>query len=236
MEQNYSPADRLKAWAVHLFTATGIVAVFMALVEAGTTDFRSAMLWLLAAQLIDGIDGTLARRYRVEHVLPQMSGKSIDFVIDFAGYAIVPAYMIYKAGLLPADAGLALAFVILLTSAIYYGKSGMISDNHYFVGFPVMWNMVAFYMIFIFTMPVWGYAALILGLAALQFIPIKFAYPSRTRRWRVGNLLFTAVFVISVVGYLIYYPREITVLYWGTIASLAYFALFAFVATFVYRD
>jgi phosphatidylcholine synthase len=236
MKTHYSTSAKLKAWLVHGFTATGIITVFMALVAAGKADFRAAMLWLIAAQLIDGVDGTLARRYQVEKVLPQMSGKSIDFVIDFAGYAIVPAFIIYKAGLMPDALGLSMAFLILLTSAIYYGKSGMISENHYFVGFPVMWNMVAFYLIFIFPFPPYGHAAFILALAALQFAPVKFAYPSRTKRWRPANLLFTGVFVLSVTGLLWWYPDYPRVLYWASLASLGYFAVFAIVATFVYRD
>lgn len=236
MKKPYSASAKLKAWLVHCFTATGIITVFMALVEAGEEDFRAAMLWLLAAQLIDGVDGTLARYYQVEKVLPQISGKSIDFVIDFAGYAIVPAFMIYKAGLMPDTLGLSMVFLILLTSTIYYGKSGMISDNHYFVGFPVMWNMVAFYLIFIFPWPAYGYAVCITALAALQFAPLKIAYPSRTRRWRPATLLFTLLFVVSVTGLLWWYPDYSPVLYWGTLLSLGYFAMFAAVATFVYKD
>lgn len=236
MKNNYSAADRLKAWLVHCFTATGIVTVFMALVETGELDFRAAMLWLLAAQLIDGVDGTLARRYQVEQVLPHMSGKSIDFVIDFAGYAIVPAFMIYKAGLMPENLGLSMAFLILLTSAIYYGKSGMISEDYYFVGFPVMWNMVAFYLIFIFSFSPYGNAGFIVILAALQFVPIKFAYPSRTKRWRPANIGFTVIFVVSVAVVLWYHPNYPIWAYWGAALSLGYFALFAIVATFVYQD
>jgi phosphatidylcholine synthase len=236
MKNDYSSTARLKAWLVHGFTATGIVTVFMALVETGESDFRAAMLWLLAAQFIDGVDGTLARRYQVEQVLPHMSGKSIDFVIDFAGYAIVPAFMIYKAGIMPESLGLGMAFLILLTSAIYYGKSGMISENHYFVGFPVMWNMVAFYLIFIFSFSPYWHAGLIIALAALQFVPIKFAYPSRTKRWRPANIGFSALFIVSVAMLLWYYPDYPLWTYWGAVLSLGYFALFAVVATFVYQD
>ncbi|NBC64298.1 MAG: phosphatidylcholine/phosphatidylserine synthase, partial [Bacteroidetes bacterium] len=54
-------SERLKAWLVHLFTASGVITVFMALIAAAENDFRAAMLWLIAAQLIDGVDGTLAR-------------------------------------------------------------------------------------------------------------------------------------------------------------------------------
>ncbi len=229
-------ADRLKAWLVHIFTASGILTVFMALVETGMKDFRSAMLWLLAAQFIDGLDGTLARRYRVEEVLPQMSGKSIDFVIDFSGYAVVPAYMMYQADLMPDILGLLMSLLIVLTSAIYYGKAGMVTNDLYFKGFPVMWNMVAFYLIFIFSFPPGLNVAVVVILTIMQFVPIKFAYPSLTRRWMPATLAITTIFLISVTGLLWYYPQYPVIFYWGAIISLLYFAGFGFAATFVFKD
>lgn len=228
--------ERLKAWLVHIFTASGILTVFMALVEAGVKDLRSAMLWLVAAQIIDGIDGSLARRYRVEEVLPDMSGKRIDFVIDFAGYAVVPAYMIYQSDLMPDDFGLSMALLIVLTSAIYYGKAGMVTNDLYFKGFPVMWNMAAFYLIFVFGFPASLNIAVVILLAIMQFIPIKFAYPSLTRRWMPATLIVTAMFLVSVAGLLWYYPDYPGIFYWGVIVSLGYYALFGFMATFVFKE
>ncbi|NBB76943.1 MAG: phosphatidylcholine/phosphatidylserine synthase [Bacteroidetes bacterium] len=229
-------ADRFKAWMVHLFTASGMLTVFMALLATANGNFRNAMLWLLAAQLIDGIDGTLARRFRVEEILPHVSGKSIDFVIDFAGYSIIPAYIIYRADLMPEPLALAAALLILLTSAVYYGKSGMISDDYYFIGFPVMWNLVAFYLLFIFSFPAAVNAVLIAILAAMQFLPIKFAYPSRTRRWRPANLIITVIAMVSVTFFLLLYPDPPVIFYWGCLLALAYFTVFAFFATFIFEN
>ena len=65
MPTTFSTQEKALAWSVHIFTATGILAVFMALLAVGAHDFRTAMFWLLAALLIDGVDGTLARRFRV---------------------------------------------------------------------------------------------------------------------------------------------------------------------------
>ncbi len=57
------------------------------------------MAWLLVALLIDGIDGTLARVFKVKEVLPNVSGKTIDTVVDFTNYAVVPAYFFYAAAI-----------------------------------------------------------------------------------------------------------------------------------------
>lgn len=229
-------SERLKAWLVHIFTASGIITVFMALIAAAENDFRAAILWLIAAQLIDGVDGTLARRYNVQEVLPNVSGKSIDFVIDFCGYAVVPAFIIYQAPLMQEWVDLFMALLIVFTSAIYYGRTGMITDDFYFKGFPVMWNMAAFYFIFIFNFPETLNAFLLFLLAVMQFLPIKFAYPSMTIRWKPITLIFTAILLVSMTGLLIFYPDYPEFLYWGPILSLVYFAFFGFAATFIHEE
>ena len=181
--------------------------------------------------LIDGVDGTLARRFRVTEVLPNVSGKNIDFVIDFASYAIVPAYMIYESGLMEGPWNLAATFLILLVSAVYYGKEGMVSNDYYFVGFPVLWNLAAFYMIFVFQWGHWGNVLLVVALSILHFVPIKVAYPSRATRWRWPTLLVSALCILTLVSITYLYPERqlvLTVVAW---VCLAYFAVFAVWAT-----
>jgi phosphatidylcholine synthase len=108
----------------------------------------------------------------------------------------------------------------------------MISEDYYFIGFPVMWNMVAFYLLFVFEWESTINLLFIIILAVLQFVPVKFAYPSRTKRWRAGNLTATVVFIVSMVGLLWYQPREMPVFWWGSVSSLLYFGIFAILATF----
>ncbi len=220
------------AWGVHLFTASGIVTVFMALLATSSGDFRQAMFWLMAAQLIDGVDGTLARRFRVEEVLPYMSGKNIDFVIDFAAYAIVPAYIIYQSGLIVGNWNLACAFIILLVSAIYYGKEGMVAEEEYFVGFPVMWNMVAFYLLFVFQWGHWANVAAVLVLSILHFVPLRFPYPSRARLWRWPTLVISAIALMAGLGILYYAPEAQPVLNGVVIVALLYYSGFTITASF----
>ena len=85
--------NKTLAWAVHLFTASGLLAGFMALLAMHDHDVRQAMFWLILAFVIDGIDGTFARMAHVTEVLPNMDGKTIDYVVDFFNFAIVPAYI-----------------------------------------------------------------------------------------------------------------------------------------------
>ncbi len=203
---SFSFTQKSLAWMVHTFTASGLVAGFMAILAINEGDWRTAMFWLIGCLIIDGVDGSLARLFRVKEVLPYMDGKTIDYVIDFATYAIIPAYFFYMAQLTPEPWNLACTIIILLVSALYYGKDGMVSHDMYFIGFPVMWNMVVFYLIFVFQSgSVWT-VLVVLIFAILHFVPIKFVYPSQAIRFRRLTLALTVLFFISLVLILFLYP------------------------------
>ncbi len=53
------------------------------------------------ALIVDGVDGTIARRLKVAELLPRWSGDVLDLVVDFVTYVFVPAYAIAAGGLLP---------------------------------------------------------------------------------------------------------------------------------------
>jgi phosphatidylcholine synthase len=224
--------QRLTALSVHLFTASGMVTGFFALVASTEGDFRTAMIWLMISFLIDGIDGTFARMARVKEVLPEFDGKNIDYVIDFATYAIIPTYMMYKAGLYPEGWEMAASGAILLTSAMYYGREGMVSDNMQFIGFPVMWNLIAFYLIMVVQLPAWANLALVALFCILHFVPLKFAYPSRSKRFGKLHIAMSVVLAISLAGVLLPWPQ--TPEYWNYICLSAgiYFLVMSVVEMF----
>ncbi|WP_420460806.1 CDP-alcohol phosphatidyltransferase family protein [Neolewinella sp.] len=226
--------QRLAAWSVHLFTASGLLAGFMGLLAVTAGHYREAMAWMLVTLVIDGIDGTFARLARVQEVLPHVSGKLIDYVIDFFTYAILPAYFFYMAtaelGDLPR---LLCAFAMLLSAAIYYGLEGMVSaDGRHFVGFPVLWNMVVYVLVFVLPeLPGWATVAVVLTFAVMHFLPILFPYPSRGGRWWVLTLVATVGFLLAAVVNVYIYP--VPSLFWRGVCLLTtvYYAILATVDT-----
>jgi phosphatidylcholine synthase len=180
------------AFAVHIFTACGAACALLALVAAAAADWTRMFLWLGAALIIDGIDGTLARRLRVAELLPRWSGDVLDFVVDFTTYVFVPAYAIAVGGVLPASVALALGLVVMVTGALYFADRRMKTEDSYFRGFPALWNVVAFYL-FLLKPPPWLAALAVLGLAAATFAPIYFVHPIRVPRWRIPNLAALAL-------------------------------------------
>ncbi len=216
------------AWSVHIFTASGLLAGFMAILAVQAHDWRTAMFWLLACLVIDGIDGTFARLFRVKEVLPYMDGKTIDYVIDFSTYAIIPAYFFYEAELVALDWRLPLTFLILIVSALYYGKEGMVSDDNYFIGFPVLWNMVVYYLVFVLDCSALMNGLLVVLFAILHFVPIKFAYPSQGSRLKGLTIAASLVFLIALPLTVYYYPEQplwlktlmmLNLVYFGGIAT-----------------
>jgi phosphatidylcholine synthase len=176
------------AFAVHVFTACGAACALLALIAAVKGDWTGMFLWLGVALIIDGVDGTFARRLRVAELLPRWSGDVLDFVVDFATYVFVPAYAIAAGGVLPATVAPTLGLIVAVTGALYFADRRMKTADSYFRGFPALWNVVAFYL-FLLTPPPWLGAFAVVVLAAATFAPIYFVHPVRVPRWRRFNFV-----------------------------------------------
>lgn len=233
MEQ-FGTIDKILAWSVHLLTSSGMVVGLLAIISVANGHWRAAMAYMLLNVVIDGIDGTLARKFRVKEVLPFFDGKTIDYVIDFATHAIVPAYFLYASGLVPPDWSLFTASLMLLISCFYYGKTGMVSDDMHFIGFPVMWNFVVFYLFFVLTLGAWWNFAIIIIFSILHFIPVKYPYPSRTKEFKKLNISFVVICFVSTVLVVWFYPESNIWLNTLSLSVVVYFALMAAYKTFFF--
>ena len=94
-------APRTAAFAVHVFTACGAACALLALIAAVSADWPKMFVWLGVALVIDGVDGTFARRLHTAELLPRWSGDVLDLVVDILTYVFVPAYAMSTSGLLP---------------------------------------------------------------------------------------------------------------------------------------
>lgn len=222
-------------FGVHLLTAAGAALGFAALMAAVDGRF-TAMFWCLAAAfLVDGIDGSLARRLRVAEALPRWSGDVLDLVVDFVTYVFVPAYAIVASGLLPSSIATAAGVLIVVTSALYFADRRMKTADHFFRGFPALWNAVAFYVFLLRPQP-WIVAAAVAVLAVLTFVPIKFLHPFRVRRLRALSLVVLAIWCILAVAALVddlAPPRWVTV---GLVAAGLYFFSVGYLVRWIAKD
>src|SRR3954451_13046831 len=113
------PIRTVLGFGVHIFTATGAALGLLALLAAGRADWPLMFMLLGVALIVDGVDGALARRLQVAARLPRWSGETLDLVVDFVTYVLLPAYALAVGGLLPERAAVPLAVVIVVTGALY---------------------------------------------------------------------------------------------------------------------
>jgi len=196
--------QRIQAWAVHFFTSLGLVAaaaIAVLIVRGGDDAFRAAFALMCIATLIDAIDGTLARRARVREVLPGFDGRRLDDIIDFQTYTSLPLLLIWRAGILPANATPVL-ILPLLASAFGFSRVAAKTDDGYFLGFPSYWNIVAFYLYFL-APPAALNLAVILMLTVLTFVPVRYLSTTNPGRLnRIANVLavpWTAMLICVLI-------------------------------------
>ncbi|MCK0171991.1 CDP-alcohol phosphatidyltransferase family protein [Aliiroseovarius sp. S1123] len=176
-----------KALLVHLLTATGAVFAMLAMLAAVDEKWGLMFLWLVVAFIVDGIDGPLARRYQVKVNAPQYDGVLMDLIIDYLTYVFIPAYALFKSGLMPGWTGWFAIIVITFASVVYFADTRMKTKDNSFSGFPGCWNMVI--LVLFATEPnFWVMTALVTAIAFAMFLPLKFIHPVRTERWRPVSL------------------------------------------------
>ena len=138
---------RLAAYGVHLLTASGAVCGLLALQGIAGGRFKTALVWMAVAVVIDGVDGPLARSVGVSRVLPGIDGTLLDNVVDYLNYVVVPAFLIVEASLVPLRLEVVGGAAICLSSAFQFTRIDAKTPDHFFRGFPSYWNVLAFYLL-----------------------------------------------------------------------------------------
>ena len=184
--------NKIAAWAVHGFTGSGAVLGFLAIISILNSDAVGAFLWLGLALLIDGLDGTLARKVNVSEQTPNIDGTILDSVIDYLNYVIIPSLMIYWFGMVPGILEIILPAAIFLVSLYTFANLRMKTDDYYFRGFPAVWNIVVLYFFILGTNEYINVAVIIICLI-LTFVPIKFVHPLRVKELRNLTIFFTII-------------------------------------------
>lgn len=176
------------AWGVHAYTALGLViaaTIAVLLVQGGPGAFRWSFVLMAVATFVDGTDGTLARKVRVKEVVPNFDGRRLDDITDFLTYTFLPLLLIWRARLLPEGAEWCL-LLPLLASAYGFCQCAAKTDDGFFLGFPSLWNIVAFYL-YVLPPDPWTAVALVVTLALLTFVPSRYLYPSQPGKLNVAH-------------------------------------------------
>ena len=128
-------------YAIHTLTASGAVIGMLALQSIFNGDVRSALIWLVISQVLDGLDGPVARRFDVMITAPRIDGHILDLVVDYVTCVVVPIAFMIHFDMLPAHFEIAIAGLTFLFSALWFARTDLETEDSWFNGFPAAWNL-----------------------------------------------------------------------------------------------
>ena len=210
------------AHSVHLFTATGSVFGFLALLAVIQHEWRGMVIWMVASMMVDGLDGFLARRADTKTYAAKFDGALMDNIIDYFTYVVVPALFLFESDVLPSGWGIVGASAILLASAFQFSQTDAKTEDHFFTGFPSYWNIVAIYAL-VLGLNQWVNLIILLFLVVLVFVPIKYVYPTRSTQFRALTLSLIGVLIVIGIWGLVTYPYIPDWVIWLTFAIFGYY-------------
>src|SRR5262249_38638675 len=102
---------------------------------------------------------------------------------------------------------------ITFSSCYQFTQVDAKTSDHFFKGFPSYWNIAVFYLFFWQMSPLTN-MVILLSLALLSFVPIKYVYPSRldylteNKILRLGMVVITILWGAATTGLLWLYPKS----------------------------
>jgi phosphatidylcholine synthase len=215
---------------LHLYTAGGSVLALLIVLAAIDGRIETALWIALIALVVDGTDGMVARYLRVSETIPWFDGARLDDIVDYLTYAFAPMVLLWTGNYLPDGAGgVVVASLALLASCYQFCRTDAKTADHFFLGFPSYWNVIAFYVVVAEINRTWT-AVLLIACTILVFVPIRYLYPSRTRFFREINLVLTAVWFAMYAVLLAQLPDPS---WWALALSVSYLAYYAGVSLYL---
>lgn len=204
---------RCLGWLIHAFTASGACVGLLALLAIYQEHFVWALWLMTMAIVIDAVDGMFARLIQIKKVVPEIDGALLDNIVDFFNYTIVPTFFLLVTNLLPPHWNIVCVMAIVFASAYQFTQVDAKTSDHFFKGFPSYWNIAVFYLFF-WQMNAATNMIILLVLALLSFVPIKYVYPSRldyltnNKVLRIGMVMLTVLWGAATGGLLWTYPES----------------------------
>jgi len=226
-ERGDESTDRLRRFAgmaIHALTASGAVAGLLGLQAVIDGHVRAALLWLIVCQVLDGLDGPIARRFDVVAHAPHIDGHILDLVVDFVACVVVPVAFMIRMNLLPDGWQIWIAGLIIFTSALWFARRDQETADNWFNGFPATWNIVVPSFLILETSRALA-VAISIALCALQLTTLKFPHVVRVQAMRPATLTISVIYLATLTYLSAIYPNGPAWAYIVLLAAPAYFAL-----------
>ena len=200
-------------------TAFGAVCGMIGLISVSEHNAKAALLWLVAAQVLDGVDGPVARRWAVQESVPRIDGYILDLVIDYVTCVVLPVLFMYQFNLMPQHAALVLGAFLLFSSALWFSRTDMMTEDKWFNGFPAVWNLVMPTLFLVMKgnaqpseLNQWINLVVCLVLALTQLTNLKFVHPIQVRKFRLVTISFFVAWLAVMTWLTIILPGQINAL------------------------
>jgi phosphatidylcholine synthase len=203
----YTQREIRAGWVLHVFTASGVIVGMLGLQSIVEGHARAGILWLVVAMLMDGIDGPVARKINVHHVIPHIDGNTLDLIVDYFTCTIVPVAFLDKFNMLPDDTIGITGFVILLTGALWMARTDQETEDRWFRGFPAEWNVII-PTLFLLDANKWLNLSILYALCVLTLVHVEFPHPVSVRYKRPMSLLCMGVWIGAMVTLAIQQDRQ----------------------------
>jgi len=157
-------------------------------------------------QVLDGIDGPIARKFDVSLHAPHIDGHVLDLVIDYVTCVVVPTVLLIRMDVVEPRFTMAIAGLILMTSALWFARTDQETEDVWFNGFPAVWNIVIPTFILLETSQ--RYAAIICVLFSVaQLTRVKFPHLVRVRALRPATYTATVIYFGAFILLSAQYPN-----------------------------
>ena len=178
-------------------TASGAVAGLLALQAVIDNNIRGALIWLVVCQVLDGLDGPIARRIDVVIHAPRVDGYVLDLIVDYLTCVVVPVALLVRLELLPSEFQTLIAGLILLMSALWFARTDIETEDYWFNGFPAVWNLaVPTYLVLDLSENTVAIVTLVLCFSQLTML--KFPHIVRVSTLRFITLPFGTLYIATL--------------------------------------
>ena len=221
------------SFLIHIFTATSCIFGFFSIIYSIEKNFLYSIYMMIITILIDSIDGSLARLFKIKKTIPQIDGSLLDNIVDYFTYVITPMFFLYFYNILHIT--YYLIFIIIISSLYQFTHKNAKTKDDFFLGFPCYWNIIIIYFYVLKLSHIMSLIILILCVI-LIFIPIKYIYPSKITN--ISNDIYIKfLFLLKTVLYfisMICLVCKINIMYKFNIIYSIYYIIF-YILFSIYR-
>jgi CDP-diacylglycerol---serine O-phosphatidyltransferase len=198
-----------RVWIPNSLTLGNMLLGFISLIYSclGTQQgYFIAGFLILAAGLLDGLDGPAARALKVTSPL----GKELDSLADCVAFGIAPGFLGYNAYLagiqepfvtMSFDLGMLIAAIFPICAAYRLARFNILKSSNSFTGLPApaAGIIIALFHVYNVQMPKFLYALIFVLMALLMVSTVKYKKPKIENIHGIKLILFAVIVILLLI-------------------------------------